>query len=185
MGCLQSEQCYLDAHASDNIDYLTFHMWPKNWSWFNARNPGNTFQGTLQKSGDYISRHLALAEQLGKPIVLEEFGLERDGGGYSTGLSTSLRDRFYQAVFERVEQDLEDSGLFRGTNFWTWGGFGRAAHGDYRWQAGDSSYTGDPPQEHQGLNSVFDTDDSTLETIRRHAENLRMMGCGLANLHKP
>jgi mannan endo-1,4-beta-mannosidase len=180
MGCLQDEQCYLDAHGSEHIDYLTFHMWPKNWGWFNARNPGNTFAQTLEKSADYISRHLALAERLGKPVVLEEFGLERDGGGFSTGLSTSLRDRFYQTVFERVEQDLETRGLFRGTNFWTWGGYGRAQHEDYRWQPGDRSYTGDPPQEQQGLNSVFDTDASTLDIIRRHAHNLAAADCGPA-----
>ena len=180
MGCLQNEQCFLDAHASPNIDYLTFHMWPKNWGWFDARNPGGSFDSTLQKADRYISDHLALARQLGKPIVLEEFGMERDGGGFSPALSTSHRDRYYSLVFSRVEQDLRSEGLFRGTNFWTWGGYGRAAHDDYRWRAGDRSYTGDPPQEAQGLNSVFDTDSGTLKTIRRHASELARMGCGPA-----
>ena len=178
MGCLENDQCYIDAHSGENVDYLTFHMWPKNWGWYDARNPGNTYDRALQKAGDYISAHLELAERLGKPTVLEEFGLEREGGGFSPDLSTGHRDRFYKLVFERVEQDLESSGLFRGTNFWTWGGYGRAAHDDYNWREGDRSYTGDPPQEAQGLNSVFDSDESTLLTIRRHAENLASLGCG-------
>lgn len=178
MGCLQNERCFLDAHAGEHIDYLTFHMWPKNWGWYKARNPGDTFNGAQGKAQAYISQHVELARHLGKPIVLEEFGLERDGGGFATGLSTSHRDRFYSLVFERVEGSLGDGGPFRGTNFWTWGGYGRAEHDDYRWQAGDRSYTGDPPQEAQGLNSVFDTDASTLRVIRRHAENLAGLGCG-------
>jgi mannan endo-1,4-beta-mannosidase len=177
MGCLQDEDCYLDAHASANIDYLTFHMWPKNWGWYNARNPGGSYDRTLEKAGAYISAHQALARRLDKPIVLEEFGLERDGGGFATGLSTSHRDRYYELVFKRVEQDAASGGPFRGTNFWTWGGYGRAAHDDYRWRAGDRSYTGDPPQEAQGLNSVFDTDVSTLNTVRRHADRLTETGC--------
>lgn len=178
MGCLQNEQCYLDAHASPHIDYLTFHMWPKNWGWFNARNPGDTYNDALGKAEAYIDVHLKLARILEKPVVLEEFGLERDGGGFSTGLSTTLRDGFYSKVFERVEMDLESSGLFRGTNFWTWGGYGRGAHEDYRWREGDTSYTGDPPQEAQGLNSVFNSDSSTLKAIRNHAGKLYQMGCG-------
>lgn len=180
MGCLQDEQCFLDAHADTGIDYLTFHMWPKNWGWFKARNPGGSYQPTLQKADDYISAHLALAKRLGKPIVLEEFGLERDGGGFSPALSTSLRDRYYGLVFKRIENSLETDGLFRGSNFWTWGGYGRAEHDDYRWRAGDRAYTGDPPQEAQGLNSVFNSDVSTLNTIKRHAGELARLGCGPA-----
>jgi mannan endo-1,4-beta-mannosidase len=179
-GCLQDEQCFLDAHAKPQIDYLTFHMWPKNWGWFKARNPGGSYERTLQNADDYISAHLALAHHLGKPIVLEEFGLERDGGGFSPILSTSLRDRYYGLVFERIENSLETDGMFRGSNFWTWGGYGRAVHDDYRWRAGDRSYTGDPPQEAQGLNSVFDSDVTTLRTIKHHARKLARLGCGSA-----
>ena len=33
-------------------------------------------------------------------------------------------------------------------------------------------FTGDPPSEAQGANSIFDTDISTLEVLRRHATAL-------------
>jgi mannan endo-1,4-beta-mannosidase len=61
-----------------------------------------------------------------------------------------------------------------GTNFWTWGGYGRAGQEDFMWLPGDD-FTGDPPQEHQGLNSVFDTDTSTLEVIRAHAQQMKAL----------
>ena len=38
---------------------------------------------------------------------------------------------------------------------------------------GDTSYVGDPPQEPQGRNSVFNTDASTLALIRAHAAALK------------
>ena len=33
-------------------------------------------------------------------------------------------------------------------------------------------FTGDPPSEAQGAHSIFDTDISTLEVLRRHATAL-------------
>jgi len=34
VGSAQDAQLYLDAHRTSNIDYLTYHLWPKNWGWF-------------------------------------------------------------------------------------------------------------------------------------------------------
>lgn len=61
-----------------------------------------------------------------------------------------------------------------GSNFWGWGGFGRARGGDFIWREGDP-FTGDPPQEPQGLNSVFDVDASTLAILRAHAEAMQSL----------
>lgn len=176
-GCLEDERCYLDAHQLEVIDYLTFHMWPANWGWFDEKNPQGTFEQTVQKSQAYIDQHLALAEKLGKPIVMEEFGLNRDLGAFATDTTTSYRDRFYALVFERIEKDRRDNGLFSGSNFWAWGGAGRAQHENHLWQKDDRSYMGDPPQEAQGLYSVFDSDTSTLELIGKHARTLSDLAC--------
>ncbi|MEJ2400928.1 MAG: mannanase, partial [Xanthomonadales bacterium] len=178
MGCLQDATCFREAHAIDDIDYLTFHMWPKNWSWFDAQDPAATFPRTQARADAYMTDHLAVARRLGKPIVLEEFGLERDGGAFDPAAPTTLRDRFYGQVFDRIEHSLARGGPFAGSNFWTWGGYGRARHDDYLWRAGDTAWTGDPPQEAQGLNSVFDSDASTLSLLRRHAGTLAGLGCG-------
>jgi len=185
MGCLQDETCYLEAHALEGIDYLTFHMWPKNWSWFDATAAAETFPRTQERADAYITTHLGFAERLGKPVVLEEFGLERDGGAFDPAAPTTLRDRLYAQVFGRVEHSLAQGGPFAGTNFWTWGGYGRAEHPDYSWRPGDRSFTGDPPQEAQGLNSVFAGDASTLAVIRDHALQLERLGCGAPPVATP
>jgi len=76
-------------------------------------------------------------------------------------------------MFSAVVDSAKSGGPFAGTNFWAWGGEGRAAHADFMMAAGDRNYVGDPPQEPQGRNSVFDSDASTLAVIRAHAARLR------------
>lgn len=102
-------------------------------------------------------------------------------------LQTTFRDRsdqYNEQLLSGLDFLLSEMGE-RGmhaviylNNFWTWGGYGRGAHEDYRWLEGDRSYTGDPPQEAQGLNSIFGSDTDTLKTIQNHAKNLAKIGCG-------
>ena len=33
MGSIGDLDLFLQAHKSANVDYLTFHLWPSNWSW--------------------------------------------------------------------------------------------------------------------------------------------------------
>lgn len=62
-----------------------------------------------------------------------------------------------------------------GSNFWAWGGRGRAAHADNTFRPGDTSYVGDPPHEPQGWYSVFDMDESTKAVVRARAAELRAL----------
>jgi len=172
MGCLELDKCFLRAHDGTGIDYATFHMWPKNWGWYDAQRPQATYATTERRAEAYIDRHIELARQLGMPLVLEEFGFERDQGAVSPEASTDYRDRFFRLVFDRVESSARTGGPLVGTNFWCWGGYGRAEHADAGWEEGDTDYTGDPPQERQGLNSVFSGDAGTLHLLRAHADRL-------------
>ncbi|MEO1021538.1 MAG: cellulase family glycosylhydrolase [Bacteroidota bacterium] len=167
VGSLDSMEVYIDAHDSPNIDYLTFHMWAKNWGWFNPDDMSGTFPTTVTKATAYLETHVEVAKQLNKPIVMEEFGLFRDGMEFDRGTPVTYRDQYYQLIFDFVEK--ED--VFSGTNFWSWGGLGVKQHPDAKWRPGDP-FTGDPPQEPQGLNSVFADDFSTLEIIKAHVQNL-------------
>ncbi len=174
MGSIRDETLFERAHSSPDVDYLTFHMWIKNWGWFDINNPEETYPSTLIKANEYLQKHVALARKMGKPIVLEEFGVERNEGGFDAEIPTIYRDKFYAYVLDFVYANAEQNGVFAGSNFWAWGGFGRTKNADYMWKKGDV-YTGDPPQEAQGLNSVFDTDDSTLSIIQRHAEKMQAL----------
>jgi mannan endo-1,4-beta-mannosidase len=169
MGSLTSEEYYLNAHKSTNIDYLTFHLWIKNWSWYDAKNYEATFDSALIKANKYINLHIGLAKKLNKPITLEEFGIGRDLENHSILSTTKARDSYYNSVFSLVYDSASVGAPIAGTNFWTWGGYGRAKHSDFVWREGDS-FVGDPPQEPQGLNSVFDSDSTTLNIIKRYSK---------------
>lgn len=174
MGTLGDEDLYIIAHTSPYVDYLTFHMWLKNWSWFDIHNPEATYDSAIENAHDYMNRHIDIANKMNKPIVLSEFGAERDQGQFEPGTPTTYRDRIYREVFDLIHARAEAGDAIAGTNFWTWGGLGRAGQEDYMWAEGDD-FTGDPPQEHQGLNSVFDADESTLEIIRAHARDMQKL----------
>lgn len=166
-GSLDSLAVFEAAHKTPNIDYLTFHIWAKNWGWIDPANMEETYEPAIEKFDAYLASHLEVSQRLQKPIVLEEFGFPRDSEQYSLDSSTNFRDKYYLHVFNKVET-MES---FAGTNFWSWGGLGQVANADYKWKPGDP-FTGDPPQEPQGLNSVFSTDKSTLEIIKNHSKSL-------------
>ena len=174
-GCLESTDCVLKANASANIDYVTFHMWPQNWSWIDADKIGASYAAGEAQCRAYIATHIKLAKTLGKPLVLEEFGFPREGNLNGPEAATSHRDRFYAMIYKMVEKSARTGGPFVGTNFWAWGGQGRALHADYAMKAGDTSYVGDPPQEPQGRNSVFDSDATTLAVIAKHVAALKQL----------
>lgn len=174
-GSVQDGQLYVNAHNTPDIAYLTYHLWPTNWGWFDPRQPEATWSGMMDKSLSYLNQHIDYAKQLHKPIVLEEFGLNRDGGAFDIKSSTRARDRFYGEVFGLIQKRAAAGDPVAGWNFWAWGGAGRAANADYWWKPGND-FVGDPPQEQQGLYSVFDTDASTLKLIHDAAVQLHATG---------
>jgi len=168
------EDIYLQAHALANIDYLTFHVWAKNWNWFDPLDAVGTWPETVERANAYLSDHFAYARQLNKPIVLEEFGFPRDGGAFAVDSPVSWRNRYFKIILEGIYREAAGGGPAAGSNFWAWGGEGRAADSSYVWQVGED-YVGDPPQEPQGLYSVFDSDTSTIDLLRMHAERIRAL----------
>jgi mannan endo-1,4-beta-mannosidase len=176
-GSSEDGQLYLDAHRTPDIAYLTYHLWPTNWGWFDPKQPQQTWAGMSDKSLRYLNVHIDYAKDLGKPIVLEEFGLNRDGGSFDIKAPTSVRDRFYGEVFGLLQKRAAAGDPIAGWNFWAWGGVGRAANADYWWRPGND-FVGDPPQEEQGLYSVFDSDAGTLAVIRQSAQRLHALEGG-------
>jgi mannan endo-1,4-beta-mannosidase len=173
-GCLEDAACVVDAH--DPVDYLTAHIWPLNWGWVDSKDLPGTYQAGEAKVREYIAQHIAIANQIGKPLVIEEFGYPRDQGLYDPGTATSFKDRYYRLVYDAVEASVRSGGPLVGSNFWAWGGEGRASSPDHKFQVGDTSYLGDPPHEPQGWYSVFAGDESTKAVIRNHAAALKAVG---------
>ena len=160
-----------EIHADRNIDYLTIHIWPKNWSWFKGHEVAADFEGVAEKTLAYVEEHLRVAEKLNKPLVLEEFGLPRDGHAFDPAAPTTLRDQLYARVFNVLTRHAAAGGHVAGANFWAFGGAARPVKGQTFWKEGDD-YTGDPPMEEQGLNSVFDGDATTWRLIKSTTQDL-------------
>ena len=174
MGSIGELDLFLQAHKSANVDYLTFHLWPSNWSWIDHKDPAARLESGLKTSLEYIDRHIDAAGKLGKPIVLSEFGLNRDGGSFDPASGTVARDRFYRAIYARLLQRMQAGDAIAGSKFWAWGGRGRTTSSDFMWKAGDP-FTGDPPQEAQGLFSLFDSDATTLGIVSGHARAIHAL----------
>jgi len=150
---------YEKSHASPDIDYMTIHIWPKNWGWLVGGDPQSQLQQAILKTKDYINDNLASTQSLKKPLVAEEFGFPRDSMSLTSGTSVELRDKyFYRILLDVLPHRIQ------GANFWAFGGRARPVKGQTYWKPG-AELMGDPPMEEQGLNSVFDTDASTWRVV--------------------
>ena len=173
-GCLRKKEFLIATHKTPAIDYLTVHMWLKNWGWLKVAALTPEFEIAAGKAREHVEEHTQLAtENLHKPLVLEEFGLPRDHERYEPGSPTAARDEYYRRMFAQVAESARAGRALQGANFWTWGGEGRARAGK---QDSAKALLGDPFCEPQGLNSVFDTDKSTLEVVAQANRALRVSG---------
>ncbi|HVF46534.1 MAG TPA: cellulase family glycosylhydrolase [Pyrinomonadaceae bacterium] len=164
----ESLRLFEEIHAGANIDYLTIHIWPKNWGWITGGDLKTGFANALDLSIKYIEENTTVAVRLNKPLVIEEFGLPRDAMSFDPGSPTSKRDEYYEKVLSSVRTIPH----IAGANFWAFGGTARPITGQPFWKAGDERM-GDPPMEEQGLNTVFDSDSSTWSIIRMASRRLR------------
>lgn len=153
---------FVDTHDGPNIDYATAHLWPQNWQWYDPQRI-DTFASGLATSLAYVDEHTQASRELGKPLIIEEYGLARDTDAgvdpFDPRAPVRLRDRFYDAVLEAVEQSVAAGDALQGQAFWAWGGEARPP----------GPWLGDPPHEKPGWYSVYDKDSSTLARLREHA----------------
>ena len=169
-GSIKKSEVFIAAHTTPAIDYVTVHMWLKNWGWLKDPVLGADFEVAAAKARDHVEQHTVIAtDTLKKPLVLEEFGLPRDHESYDPTSPTTARDEYYRRMFDQVAGSGKAGRALQGANFWAWSGEGRASA-----KPGDNAatFTGDPFCEPQGLNSVFDTDKSTLAIIAKANEKL-------------
>jgi len=158
---------YERLHQNPKIDYLTAHMWPKNWGWYDIEDEKGSLKISIENAYLYMNEHADVARRLNKPLVFSEFGFPREKESLSLDASIENRNEFYEAIFRRLKESYEKKGIVAGTNFWGFGGFAKTNPNIGKWEKGDD-FSGDPPQEPQGLNTVFAQDESTLELIKKY-----------------
>jgi len=158
------------AHRIQGIDYLTIHIWPRNWGWYRADEMETGFARVVNMTRDYIKKHIAVAARLDKPLVVEEFGFPRDSNRFEPGTKTTFRDLYYLSVFSLWKEQQLKGGPLAGVNFWAFNGLAKPVPGQPFWKKGDD-YLGDPPMEEQGLYGVFEEDLSTWKIIGKFKNN--------------
>ena len=160
-------------HESEYIDYTTIHIWIQNWGWFNPTDK-QSLSTSIDRVQTYINEHEKLAIKLNKPVVLEEFGISRDYNNYSSNSSVSLRDKYFNKVFDIISLKVKNGSPLAGSNFWAWGGFGRPRKLKSIWKKHDQ-FIGDPPHEFQGWYSIYNSDLSTIKIIKKFASKFNNM----------
>lgn len=166
----ESMPLYEQIHNDKNIDYLTMHIWPKNWGWFAGKDVQGGLPRVIERTAQYMQKHILAAEKLDKPLVVEEFGLPRDDHSFAINSTTHARDAYFKNMLSLWKDNTETKGVLAGFNFWSFGGAARPIPGQIFWKKGDE-LMGDPPMEEQGLNSVFDSDVSTWNLIKSFKHN--------------
>ena len=185
-GCEVDMDLFEKIHAHEDFDYLNVHICPLVWRWVTKDTFADSVCVANRMTEKYLTAHFPVAERLGKPIVLEEFGYPRDGAKTFEGeaekfwdgvclskeSSTAARDAYYGYVFDRLVRARENGEPLAGVNFWGWGGYATQSQVNEFWRPGDD-YCGDPAQEPQGLFSVYVTDESTVALIKQTNEILK------------
>lgn len=160
---------WININTAPGVDYVTIHLWPQNWSWFDPKRASQTMDSACNLAQEYLSRHIAAADSLNKPSVIEEFGMARDNGNFSMGSPCIYRDKFLDFVLNFAQSNFNNTGL-AGINFWGWSGEAAPKNPGKNWSAGEP-LSGDPPHEIQGWYGIYNSDTSTLNVIRKYNFN--------------
>ncbi len=172
IGTLQSEKYFLEEHDSPYIDYMNFHLWAKNWGWFDPHHIDETLPVSEKNAKKYILQHIRLARELKKPITMEEFGMDRDNGATEPRTPVTARNQYFKFVYSIVTESITGGSPLSGSNIWAWGGYGMPVPVDLVIND-PGAYLGDPLGEAQGLNSVYVSDTSTLSIFKENALKLK------------
>lgn len=159
---------------SPHLDYLTVHIWIENWGWYDPARPEATFPTAVGRAMGYLADHVSLARALGKPLVLEEFGVSRDGRDYAATAPTTYRDRFFRMMHEAVYKLALEGNAVGGANVWSWSGSATPPRPGAPWQPGEP-LVGDPPHEAQGWYSIYDADTTTLNILAEYAGQMQAL----------
>ncbi|KAJ1663401.1 hypothetical protein IW140_001863 [Coemansia sp. RSA 1813] len=160
-------------HRSQHISLASCHFWPLNWGYYNSTDPTNaSVDHSIDKMCEFVRLNSEWAHELGIPSVLFEYGMMRDNWGefagtkaYSPDAPITHRNRFYGAVSDCIKEFSASSGrgALAGSAFWAYAGLARPPKNPTT----NITWTGDPPHEPPGWNSVYDKDVETLEIIKR------------------
>jgi len=166
IGCIGSPDAFLKTHRSLAVDYVTLHLWVKNWGWLKEPRLGPQYEEAVARAAQHVQMHIELARRLGKPLVMEEFGIARDEESTEPDSPTRMRDDYYERMFHCVLDSCRAGGLLQAANFWVWAGEGSLnAHRERQARRGQF-------REPADSNGVLQSDRTTLAVIRQYSAEL-------------
>jgi len=117
-------------HAPQSIDYATCHLWPEPWGWYDQDPKHGDGTATInthlvERTTQYMQAHVQAAARIGKPLVISEVGLARDGERYGAVGAVDHRNRLYQTVLTTLQASVEGRDALAGVGFSGWAGEGR------------------------------------------------------------
>lgn len=153
-------QDFVGDHAGEDIDFATFHSWPDNW---------NAVSEEFQRN--WITSHAEAAAEMGKPVILEEWG---KWVNVSADATVEDRNKFMAIVFDEIKNEMsKPNSALQGSMFWQWYLEG---------QEGAPTEGGGP-----GLFGIYESDES-FTSIKENIEFIQSLngpipGCSPAD-HK-
>ncbi|KAL9057987.1 MAG: hypothetical protein Q9162_001979 [Coniocarpon cinnabarinum] len=173
----QGEWYFKAVHNFSNVDYTTSHCWVQNWGVYDMLNSS---AANLEVAKSFAREFIANTSQwsvdLGKPILLEEFGMARDNWKnvdreylYLSDTSYDNKDDYFTTVIAAVIDDFKADGPYFGTAPWAYGGLFRPEteqQNEY-----GMLWAGDPPHEAPGWYDLYDTD-ATLDIIQNQQRDV-------------
>jgi len=163
------ERTYEQIQGHPLVDYATLQFWPWEWDWMDRSRVAEDLPHAFLQAGSYLEKHVRMAHELDKPLVLDAFSYPRDRFFFSHEQTTFCRNEFYTFVLSQIVRSKERQDALAGGFFWNWAGAGRSE--TMAWEPG--CYVGDTPDRPQGLFAVFDCDSTTMQLLRQTTEQLR------------
>ncbi|PWZ00668.1 glycoside hydrolase [Testicularia cyperi] len=173
----QGEWYWKAVHTPQNIDYGTTHAWVQNWGIYDMLNSSRAnLEAAKSFATEFMTNSSRWANEIGKPVFLEEFGMARDNWQndvakgeyqYASKATTTHKDEYFEHIIGlAVKSFMSDSGGYIGTSPWAYGGIYRPetqkANKYGMWWAGD------PTHEAPGWYDLYDTDEAINIVKRQH-----------------
>lgn len=162
----QGEFVFKQVHNVSDVSYATSHLWVQNWGVYDMYDSTNVSLSIAQDYGrNFVKETASWAQDLGKPIFLEEFGMARDNWQnkqkeypYLSSATTTHKDAYFSTVIGAVVDDFKAGGAYIGTSPWAYGGVWRPE--TQKMNEFGMVWAGDPPHESPGWYDLYDTDEA-------------------------
>ena len=102
-GCIGRDDCVLQAHAFPEVDYLTAHIWPQNWSWADPKDLAGTWSTVrlaCGSSGPACWPHMRAKRSVMRRAMMS--GEAPAGNGDDIVSLEALERRHIEAVLHRT-----------------------------------------------------------------------------------